>query len=250
MAVVLAALGARGVAAGLGGQLYTLTHGDFERRTQAATGQTSGRWAVLFMDQFDENCLNNSKPPRKCVGNEHLLAVFESLAGEEGLDYVVAKIRRDHDTLSPDPFKRFGLECQLIGNKRRGYHVGDKCNIPAIILFRDGGMYRWNLSGPVVMGLRQEEAVAVVRTFLTDSFKDVERQSVPPEGGEMSAMDAAMSYMQGMRRILSEVLREEFGGFSGTYLVVGGLVVFFVGNFLSRVSKKSMKKRKTTQKND
>lgn len=249
MAVVLAALGARGVAAGLGGQLYTLTHGDFERRTQAATGQTSGRWAVLFMDQFDENCLNNSNPPRKCVGNEHLLAIFESLAKEEGLDYVVAKIRRERNTLSPDPFKRFGLECQLKGSKRHAYHEGE-CNIPAIILFRDGGMYRWSLSGPVVMGLRHVEAVAVVRTFLTDSFKDVERQSVPPEGGEMSAMDAAMSYMQGMRRILSEALREGFGGFSGTYLVVGGLVVFFVGNFLSRVSKKSMKKRKATQKND
>ena len=248
MAVVLAALGARGVAAGLGGQLYTLTYGDFELRTQAATGQTSGRWAVLFMDQFDEKCLNNGKPHWTCVGNEQLLAIFKALAEEEGLDYVVAKIGRDHDASSPDPFKRFGLECPMTGNRRRG-RVEDTCNIPAIILFRDGGMYRWNISGRVVMGLRYEEGVGVVRTFLTDSFKDVGRQSVPPEGA-MSAMDTAMSYIQGMRRLLSEVLREEFGGFSATYLVVGGLVVFFVGNFLSRVSKKSMKKRKAAQKND
>lgn len=249
-------MGARGVAAGLGGQLYTLTYGDFERRTQAATGQTSGRWAVLFMNQFDENCLNKSNPrenPRlwRCVGNEQLLAIFKSLAEEEGLDYVVAKIMRDRDTSSPDPFKRFGLECPMSasGNDRRPGRVEDTCNIPAIILFRDGGMYRWNISGRVVMGLRYEEGVGVVRTFLTDSFKDVGRQSVPPEGA-MSAMDTAMSYIQGMRRLLSEVLREEFGGFSATYLVVGGLVVFFVGNFLSRVSKKSMKKRKAAQKND
>jgi hypothetical protein len=236
----MAVSGLQGAAAGLGGKFIQLRSEDFERRTQAATGQTSGRWAVLFRFQKMEFCERmeamQQRHPR-CRGGEQLSRAFKKLAGEDGLHYVLAEHEvTDIGDTSALGFERFGLNLTTV---------------PAIFVFRDGGMYHWD--GLLELDLRtllDEEISAVVSTFLTDGYKNLPKLEVPPPG-DASPVTKLLTYLRNMRRVVAGVLEDKMGDSNPKYLIVCGLAVLVVGNILNRAAKKSLKKAKTTaQKND
>jgi len=234
----LAVSGLPGAAAGLGGKFIQLRSEDFERRTQAASGQTSGRWVVLFRFQKLEFCNSMGDMQQRhsrCRGGEQLSRALETLAREDGLNFVFAEHEiTDVGDTSALGFERFGLDLN---------------SVPTIFVFRDGGMYHWDLLELDLRNLMDVELTAVIRTFLTDGYKDLPKLEVPPAGD--ASVTELLIYLRKMRRVVAEVLEDKMGDSDPKYLIVCGLAVLVVGNILNRAAKKNLKKPKTAaQKND
>eukprot|EP00898_Chlorokybus_atmophyticus_P000319 jgi/Chlat1/1288/Chrsp118S01727 len=93
-----------------GGQVVDLTADDFERRTQASTGQTAGVWFIEFYAPWCGHC-------------QRLAPVWESLARELEGQVVVARVDCDSN--------------KAIGRRFKASLDG----FPTLVLFRDRAMY-------------------------------------------------------------------------------------------------------------
>eukprot|EP01023_Acetabularia_acetabulum_P068441 TRINITY_DN9712_c0_g1_i1.p1 TRINITY_DN9712_c0_g1~~TRINITY_DN9712_c0_g1_i1.p1 ORF type:complete len:182 (-),score=15.44 TRINITY_DN9712_c0_g1_i1:130-675(-) len=98
------------------GYVVELTNKNFEHQTQAATGQTTGRWYVFFFEPGRGACIR-------------LLKQWETLAIHNEMDDVIfAKVDIQR---SPELKERFKIE-----------------QTPHVVLFRDRAMYTYK--GPVI----------------------------------------------------------------------------------------------------
>ena len=229
----LVAAGLQGVAAGLGHKFVQLRSEDFERRTQAASGQTSGRWMVLFRLMANEVCEARKDLQRlhTCRGGEQLNSAFDTLAIEDGLDYVVAEhVITDEGDTSALGWQRFGLNLT---------------SVPTIFLFRDGGMYHWDITDMGLHTLLHEELVAVIRSFGHEGYKELPKLQVPPDiFAGAPPFSEYLVYLRKIRRLVAEVLEDKMGDSDPKYLIACGLAILVVGNILNRTAKKAAKKQK------
>eukprot|EP00899_Mesostigma_viride_P025813 jgi/Mesvir1/6416/Mv19508-RA.1 len=156
----------------------TLTAENFERRTQAASGQTSGHWLIFFCSSHSIQCPMN-------------VPVIEEIAAA-GLDVSVAYV--DVDTDRPLA-KRFGIRTR-----------------PALILLRNGKMFRFggSFAGPSLKNkpaVNVAEAVEAVAKFVQAPYSESQPEAVPPEPGIfVVVIDAMVTHLRAGAGKLQEIL--------------------------------------------
>ncbi|KAL6746432.1 hypothetical protein V8C86DRAFT_1521653 [Haematococcus lacustris] len=123
-------------------EVLPLTFETFEHHTQAATGQTTGRWLVLFNSHLHHRAGRASK-------------VFAELASDEEKDVIVAEVDLDAE-----------------GNRYLAVRFPD-IQPPAAVLFRDRLMYEY--PGSVVA----EDAVQQVKAFYQSDYAQQVGKLVP-----------------------------------------------------------------------
>merc|ERR1719375_952778 len=176
-------------------------------------------------------CHHVIKPVLYCQGVEQLNSAFDTLAIEDGLDYVVAEhVITDEGDTSALGWQRFGLNLT---------------SVPTIFLFRDGGMYHWDITDMGLHTLLHEELVAVIRTFANEGYKELPKLQVPPDiFAGAPPVSEFLIYLRKMRRLVAEVLEDKMGDSDPKYLIACGLAILVVGNILNRTAKKAAKKQK------
>eukprot|EP01023_Acetabularia_acetabulum_P068443 TRINITY_DN9712_c0_g1_i5.p2 TRINITY_DN9712_c0_g1~~TRINITY_DN9712_c0_g1_i5.p2 ORF type:complete len:215 (-),score=22.81 TRINITY_DN9712_c0_g1_i5:153-797(-) len=123
------------------GYVVELTNKNFEHQTQAATGQTTGRWYVFFFEPGRGACIR-------------LLKQWETLAIHNEMDDVIfAKVDIQR---SPELKERFKIE-----------------QTPHVVLFRDRAMYTYK--GPVI----GNQADKYLQSFYREDYEKMIEEDVP-----------------------------------------------------------------------
>ena len=145
--------------AGLGGRLYGLTDATFERETQASTGQTTGRWAVLLHAASEEWC------GEACAT---ALQVHGKLAADDRTDYVFGAL---DVAANPKTAERFGLDLRP-GHRRLA--------VPLVLVFR-GNFGYYNVSMALPPATPDATPEQALEAFLYTDFKQQQPLPVPKE---------------------------------------------------------------------
>ena len=123
LAAVVVATMVTAAKAGLGGRLYGLTDETFERETQASTGQTTGRWAVLL--HAGSGHVSEDWCGMLCgKASTAALKVHGKLAADARTDYVFGAL---DVAANPKTAERFGLDLRP-GHRRKA--------VPLVLVFR------------------------------------------------------------------------------------------------------------------
>ncbi|KAF6260473.1 hypothetical protein COO60DRAFT_893041 [Scenedesmus sp. NREL 46B-D3] len=137
-------------------EVIKLSDTNFEHQTQAASGQTTGHWCVLFVDS------SLAEDPWQAAAED----AWHTMAEDADKATVMAKVDLANNR---GLAKRFGLS-----------------SMPAVLLFRDRGMYAISLAG--VRSPDADKLAAAVTAFVEGGYEQQEAAAVP---GEPTLLDAA-----------------------------------------------------------
>ncbi|GAX83814.1 hypothetical protein CEUSTIGMA_g11239.t1 [Chlamydomonas eustigma] len=124
-------------------EVVILTDDTFEHDTQAATGQTTGIWCVLF-----------TSPSQDRTSHQAAVALWESLAANEEKDIIYAMVDLDVNKKISRRFK--GIQA------------------PTAVLLKDRGMYTYSVP-------ESDDSYDHMIGFVSGSYILLPRQSVPLE---------------------------------------------------------------------
>eukprot|EP00775_Hariotina_reticulata_P012697 gene12697-12828_t len=135
----------------------------FEHQTQAATGQTTGHWCVLFSNS------SNSDSKQQVVAED----AWEQLAADEDKTTIYAKVDVGRSTAVSS---RFNIQAT-----------------PAAILFRDRAMYMVPLEESALNDA--DKLSAAVHSFVSTGYEEQEALAVPDVPSPLDAIKEFISYL-------------------------------------------------------
>ncbi|GBF96518.1 hypothetical protein Rsub_09860 [Raphidocelis subcapitata] len=206
--LLAAALVAACTASGPGAAVHELTAATFEHDTQAATGQTTGHWLVLFVG-------GGSSPAQAAAER----AWDELAAGGEDeapLEHTALFAKVDVGR-HPEVGRRFGLS---------------QAELPAAILLRDRQMYRLPLPLPEA----RDACAHAAMDFLAGGWQEADGEEVPPEsaGRGRGGAPAGAAGRDTLAGALSNLLGVEVDAQDAQKIVAlgAGFVAVAMGSYL------------------
>uniref|UniRef100_A0A383W5L7 Thioredoxin domain-containing protein n=1 Tax=Tetradesmus obliquus TaxID=3088 RepID=A0A383W5L7_TETOB len=163
-------------------EVVSLSDSTFEHQTQAAAGQTTGHWCVLFTNS------SLAEDPWQVAAED----AWHTLAEDADKSVIMAKV----DVASSRAVaKRFGIS-----------------STPAVLLFRDRGMYSVSLAG--MTSPDADKLAAAVTAFVEGGYEQQAAAAVPAEPGLLDVAKEAAKVVKVSPNIMfiCGVICLSFGG--------------------------------------